>query len=210
MAVSGNSDAPRPKLVVLRPDAAAWSSRVSWGALLATLTFSAAIVVIDHRWLAAAITTLWALFVGPIFMYFRNVRLDISDQTIARTGLFGRVRRWDRNLVKGCAQRSVIVSYYRPRPSNYLIFYGEGHRTLFKLNGNLWNKHAIGQINSALGYKRRAEVASDRTYYRDELLREFPGSIDFVSRHQWLVGGGGAILAIGLLTYLGVAFHILK
>lgn len=176
-------------VTVIRPSVRNWRTR----AIAGLAAGSGMMTLIVHNWSRDPVTggivivATVLLVVAVIALYLRNVRVDIGHDEVVLHGLFGRVRAWPRSVVKGCAYRTVVISYVQGGTAHYLVFYGAEHKVLFKLNADLWADGAIGVINQALGYSHRAGNPSARTLRKHEFLVEFPGGLNFWERHPVII-----------------------
>jgi hypothetical protein len=188
---------------VFRPAAKAWARYLGPG----TLVFAAISVGISFEELrsphpssrAIALLATVAGLGSVMWLYFRNVRLEIDSQTIRVTTFSGRAREWPRSAVRGCARRVVRfrgISVSKP----LLIIYGSQNHTLFRLESSLWDSSTISAIQAHLG----GGTDNERVVTKKQVIEEFPGALSFLDQHNWLVGCAIPLVAVIAATLLSV------
>jgi hypothetical protein len=181
---------------VFRPNIVAYFRRVGGvglvilgGAVLIGLPLL--MLGVHNARLSAVVATVLGL--GAVFaIYIRNVRIEIDKEEVRLYGMFGGHKSYPRSAIKGFRVLEVMFrGVGRSKP--IALAFGRDRHALFTLEASLWANDDLRRIGSEIGGTGLSETVANK-----EVIARYPGSLNFVDRHYWVVGGCLPFLAIAL------------
>jgi hypothetical protein len=185
---------------VLRPSVRAYFRTIKsrWPAAIALL-----LIAIYDAAVAPGTVVLYPLVIAALLaslaLYFRVVQIEVDSDAVRKRGILGITRSWPIAEVRGCAFRSVQFPGIG-RPVDLIIVYGAGQRVLFTIRRAYWDPSAPRQLAVALGHPHVDALFASTS--KSAVQSEFPGALSFAQRYNWLVFGGGTLVAIAVLVTL--------
>jgi len=138
----------------------------------------------DQLYLPAFGLTLLLATLAHIF-FARNARIEIDSSTILIIDWLGRTRILQRRELVGTALRGVLWPGIPPPAQEVAILYGTDHRCLLKLRRLYWGGEQILKVRAIIGHGHTLQF---KKTYASDLEREFPGSLAWWERHNWVAG----------------------
>jgi hypothetical protein len=155
--------------------------------------------------LGATAVVLPALAVLTVFaamwhvLYLANVRVEVGDERVMWADRFGRRRVRARTDIAGLAGRAVTWDGVPAPPTTVFVMYDKRHRAIAVFPAVYWDKPQMQALKDALGLAGQLHAKEVDVKVLD---REFPGSVPFWQRHNWLT-------ALVLVGVLGTLFFLL-
>jgi hypothetical protein len=118
-------------------------------------------------------------------LYLRNVVIKIDPVNVWLVDIFGRTRAVLRGQLTGVALRGIVWPGILVAPQELAIVYRNDHRCVFKLRRLFWGPDQILQLRQVIGHGHSLEF---KIVYAADLEKEFPGSLAWWERHNWVAG----------------------